>query len=271
MPTETEAVTELAKKSFGTVPAQVIDLPDGRTFIVHRDDFNLNQVTMENKVDVLMPKVTRQGVSVGDRLSLIDYANRFKNENSVMFADVNNNSIMCVIDYHAPDGARLVKHHARLTLPFSEQWLVWIKSNDKLMAHVDFANFLEENALDVTRPAGAELYEMIKDISVKQDSYFTTSIRMGDHVAVTYQKDEDATTTKAQMELPTEFEIRLPIYFLEREVAVRCFMRRKISDGHLSLGYKMNRIETTRQAEFGRIVYEIAGATGLPVYYGTIG
>ena len=136
--------------------------------------------------------------------SLIEYTNKFKNKYTVIFADMVNNAIHVAIDYHMPPDAddnqkaMLCKHNIYLALPFSEEWRIWTDQDDRLIPHVAFASFLEENAADVFEPHGGKLYEMIRDIQVKQDMHFSSSIRMGDAVSISYSKDEDA-TTKANM------------------------------------------------------------------------
>ena len=79
---------------------------------------------------------------------------------------------------------------------------------------------------------------------------------------------EDA-TTKQNMTLPVSFTIEIPVYFGEGAVAQTCMTRRKISDGKLMLGYKILRLETTRQKEFARVVNEVEASTGLTTIYGT--
>jgi len=276
MASEIETIVQLAAKTFSTVPAQVIDLPDGRTFAIVRNDFGLTNITPANKAEVLKPKLISQNVRIQSAESLIEYTNTFKNQHTVIFADINNNSIHVAIDYHLPpdrDGnpkATLCKHNAYLNLPFSDEFQTWVAQDDRLIPHVAFATFLEENAADITEPGGGELYELIRDIQVKQDMHFSSSIRMGDAVSISYSKDEDA-TTKANMELPVLFYVSIPVYFSEESVELRCLMRRKIADGKLHLGFKILRLEEVRQNEFDRVVRVVSMATDRLTIYGAIG
>lgn len=272
MPNEVESITALVT-AVADNRCQIVEHPDGRTFAFRHKDFVLDSLTPANQQPVLMPKLVTQSVRVSHSVSLVEYVNRFKNADSVLFADIECNAIIAAIDYHKvkEDGvaAQLNKHVVALDLPYSEEWAAWIGRNEKLMTHVDFASFLEEHASDVVDPNGADLFEMLRDINVRQDSFFTASIRMGDTVQVTFQKNEE-TTNKDLMALPAEFRIQIPIYRGEGLVVVRCMMRRKVADGHLSLGYKMMRIETTRQDEFNRLVRRVMVETELPAYYGSI-
>lgn len=277
--TEAEAVSVLAKLADANVPATFFKIDGNRDFAVNRNDFTLKEVTLPNAADVLMPKIVTQTPNLQTVSSMISYVNRFKNDDTVIFADIKNNRVIAVIDYHKAPGknpddtvieprARLGTHSAILHLPFSQEWDTWMGTNERLMKHVEFASFLEENAFDVAKPAGADLLELCRDLQVKQDSHFHSSIRMGDTASISFSKDEDA-TTKDNMVLPVSFELSIPVYFGEANIPLLAFMRRKIGDGTLHLGYKLSRHEQARQREFNRIVSEIEDGTGVTTIYGT--
>lgn len=272
--TEAEAVSVLTKLADENVPAISVSGADGREYLIRRNDFSVQDISAPNAADVIMPKLVTQTPNVQNVTSLTNYVNRFKNDDTVTFADIKTNRIISVIDYHkkpkdgADPSARMGQHSVILHLPFSLEWDVWMKSNDTLMKHIEFAAFLEENSFDVTKPAGADLLELCRDLQVKQDMNFSASIRMGDAASVSYSKDADA-TTKDNIALPISFDLSIPVYFGEENVPMTAWMRRRIGDGKLSLGYKITRAEAVRQREFNRIVGEIESATGVTTVYGT--
>jgi len=72
------------------------------------------------------------------------------------------------------------------------------------------------------------------------------------------------------MSMPTQVQLSIPVYFGEMKVPVTAFMRRKIDDGALYLGFQLSRAENVRQEEFHRIVDHVTEATkGLATVYGT--
>lgn len=265
-------VRELAKLAEENLAATVLNLGDGRKMVLRRSDFSVQDVTLPNAAEVLMPKRATAVVGIDTATSLIDYMNRFKNPNSMLFADADSGVIHGVIDYHKESfgsdvEARLCTHRATLELSESEEWETWTNGDERLMKHVDFATFLEENQWDVSKPTGADLLEICRDLQVKGDMSFGSSIRMGDTVQINYQKEDDV-STKNQMALPAQFEITIPVYFGEQAVRVLCFMRRNVSDGRLSLGYKMSQCVLTERREFARIVGEVQAKTGLTTVFG---
>lgn len=97
--------------------------------------------------------------------SLITWANRFKAENSVLYAlnDGEKPSLTCIADYHlagaasidptsGDPAARHGAHRARYSFPLSRQWLAWIGVSGKGLSGVEMGEFLENNILDVIDP-----------------------------------------------------------------------------------------------------------------------
>lgn len=255
------------------------------------DGYRLEQITQTNGADVLMPKLVTANVKVQTAGSLCDYINRFKNFDTALFADIATDTIVSIIDYHKMPGANMLGnpnvptsvgmpsdydahaqlnlHRATLKLPRSLEWDIWNKADGMMMKHVAFASFIEENAIDITDPSGAALLEMCRDLQIKGNVNFKSSIRFGDTVSIDYQKDEDV-STKDSMQLPSQITLSIPVYFGEPPVQVTAYLRREINEGKLSLGYKLSRAEAVRQAEFHRIVNEVmASVELLPTFYGT--
>lgn len=267
-------IKEMTERMSADVPVAEHRTKDGRIFIVHRTDFAVTEKTLPNATEVLMPKVAEAAVAIDTAASLIDYVNRFKNPNTVLFASEQDNKIVAVIDYHEaaigeePVKARLGKQIATLTLRYADQWQTWTGRDQQLMRHVDFATFLEENQFDVSSPKGADLLELCRDLQVKAGMNFSSSIRQGDAVSVSFQKEDDV-SSKGSISLPVSFETTIPVFFGEKAVRVLNWSRRKVDGGQLSLGYKMSQREQIEANEFARIVGEVqAGVGNLTTIFG---
>lgn len=256
--------------------------------------YTLQQITQDNAADVHVPKLVTANVKVQTAGSLTDYINRFKNADTSLFADIVSDTIVSIVDYHkmpganipapasvdtkAPDEgptsdfnahAQLNLHRVTLKLPKSMEWDIWMGRDGKLMKHIEFASFIEENGIDVTEPSGGALLDMCRDLQVKAGVSFNSSIRYGDAVNIEYQKGDDV-STKDNLQLPSEIKLSIPVYFGEPPIQLTAYLRREINDGKLSLGYKISRAEMARQAEFHRIVNELMTAVDhLPMVYGT--
>lgn len=278
--TDAAVIAELSRLADGNLAAQVIKLTDGRTFGIRRNDVMFDQLTPPNAAEVFAPKIISLTTQLQTSMALAQYLHRFKDMDSIMFADVAGNKITAIVDYHVrpaanfshaglevpagikdnPATPRHSAHRAVLQLKHSQEWATWTSRNEKLMSHTDFANFLEENAIDVVSPDGAALLELTRDLQVKGGVTFKSSVRMGDTVSFEYQKADDV-STKGDLELPAGISISIPVYFGEEPIMMAVLLRRKIDDGQLFLGFKIMRMENVKQAEFLRIAHEISAET----------
>lgn len=257
----------------------VIAAAEGREFVAvpqGNGSYKLEQITSPNKAEVLMPKLVTQHVKLQTVQSLVDYVNRFRNDDTMLFADIDSNSILSIIDYHTESTsdeagvkAKLAQHRAALKLPFSQEWQVWTGVSGKLMSHRAFATFLEENSVDIVTPPGADLLELCRDLQVINNVNFSSSVRNGDYNKIEFKKENDAASA-GSVSLPLSIGLSVPVYFGEPPVKVTAFMRRKIDDGQLTLGVQLSRAENIRQDEFNRIVTEVQiGVDHLTTVYGT--
>jgi len=274
---------------------------DGREFLVlppgsasdhSNSEWHQIEVTQPNAIAPIAPKIITQAVKVQDVASIMNYVNRFKNGDSVLFADISSSTILGVIDYHtgavaadpaslpAEPTARHTKHTVSLTIPHSIEWETWKRIDGQLMSHVDFSNFLEENSMDilplgtahdrngeVVEDAPTTILELCRELQVKSSYGASGEVRNGDYISVEMQKGDDV-STKRNVALPVSIDLLIPVYFGEQAVHIKAFMRRRVNGGELKLGIKLQRPEQVRQDEFKRIVTEIEQGVMLATLYG---
>src|SRR5690349_12332800 len=146
--TEAGAIAALAAKASG---AHVVKLNDNREFLVHPRETVATEVSDAYGLKLAKPRYIRQTVTIETADSLIDYVNRFKVGDSMLFAEIAGNRIVALIDYHGPSAAEddargeasHVAHRAKMELPFSEEWKLWTGISGKLMPQLEFARFIE--------------------------------------------------------------------------------------------------------------------------------
>ena len=194
----------------------IIKSQDGREFMASPSlsgQWNYNDITAPNTIEPIAPKIITQAVKVQDVQSMTDYVNRFKNGNSVLFADISTSTILGVIDYHSapvdigeaglvtPPTADHTKHSVSLTLPFSIEWQTWLNLDGKLTTHLAFANFLEENAMDIlplgelrnrrgeiVENAPTTILELCRTLQIVAKFDAMSEVRNGDYVSFTMQR-----------------------------------------------------------------------------------
>lgn len=102
--------------------------------------------------------------------SFVDWTNRFKRPESVIFAEQDQScpSLTSIIDYH-PGGAveidaqigdpnaRHCRHRGRYAFPVSEEWTIWNKVSKGTLSKTELGEFIENNAKDIIDPSAALL------------------------------------------------------------------------------------------------------------------
>lgn len=268
---EAQTIADLAVKASG---AHIVKSNDERQFLIVPAGFAEKEVSDPHGLKLTPPRYISQRVEVQALDSLVEYVNAFKTKDTMLFADIMANSITAMIDYHGRDQkASNIAHHAKMALPFSEEWKLWTSIDGKMMGQLDFARFLEENHPDIAQPNAAELIEMARDLHAARNIKFTKVVRTdSDNENFTA---EDTTTlgsrsTGNSVELPRQFTVRIPIYFGESPVDISAFLRWKVGDEGMTLGIKLWRPEHVRQAMFKQIVVGAAERTSLTAVFGKI-
>lgn len=285
MKSEAETIADLALA--GAAEPQVVTTDDNRAFLVTPEGHRVQEVTQANARVMVLPDVVRERPSIATAASLSAYLLRFMTPASVAFADVTRDRITAVVDYHnaaevdaeaeakpaerLPGAPNHTTHRAVLALRRSEEWALWSGIDGKLLDQVDFARFLEENGGDIAAPDGASVLEACRDLQAVRKVNFKRAVRTASgNESFSYSDETEARPSNGELELPTKFLLRIPVYFGESPTDLYAFLRWKLDDGRLLLGVKLHRAEHVRQAAFALIVNGIAEATGVPAFFGSV-
>lgn len=279
--TETDAVAALALR---TGQPFVVKTEAGHEYLVGPRDWATQDVTPPNAVAPILPDHIAQAVTLQTTDSLVDYVNRYRTPDTILLADIDANTIRAVVDYHSAASmgidaaddeggqANHVAHVASMVLPLSFEWKTWAKVDGVLMEQLKFARFLEENAPDITAPAGADILEACRDLQARRKVDFRKAVRTSSNNENFEFVDETNLSNKnGAIEVPTRFKLEIPVYFGRRTVELYAFLRWELVEGGgLMLGVQLNRAEQVRQAEFKQIVTEVAERTNCPAMFGKL-
>lgn len=273
--TDSEAATiaELAREG---VHPMILAAEDGREFLMIPEGMTRHEIPDEHGLKRSEPRYLSQAVTLQTVDSLVDYVNRFKGAETMLFANIDANAIVGAIDYHtssaenAKPEPRRVAHRATMTLPHAEEWRVWTGIHGKLVGQLEFARFLEENGGDITAPSGADVLEACRDLQAHRKVNFTKAVRTATDNENFEYSDETEARTRGGIELPTKFQLKIPVYFGEPPTEVYAFLRWSLDEGALKLGIALHRAEHVRQAVFKQIVMAAGERTGCPVVFGKL-
>jgi uncharacterized protein YfdQ (DUF2303 family) len=203
----------------------------------------------------LHPERIKQSVTVLDPESFINYYALFSDVNSRVFADETTLKVLAILDYHAAgDGnaPRWGSHKLTLALRHSAQWLTWLNQNNKQMTQQQFAEFLEQNAVDITDPNGATLREIAEDLEATVDVDFASAQRQaGGKVNFKYTETTKTTVSGGNViTVPDNFSLAVPVFIGGPPVSMGAFLRYRIKDQKLVFFYTLFRPEEVVRTAF---------------------
>ena len=237
--------------------------------------------------------------------SLIDHVNRFKDSESVVFADDDRvrPSITAVLDYHPAGGAAMLghdieprygAHRSVFAFPLSDEWKAWMAHNgeDNAMGMADFAAFVEDRLPDVlfvedddglpediarlietlggasTIATPNKLMELSRGLQVNEESTVAQAVNLqtGEGLVTFNATHTDA--SGAPLRVPAVFLIGIPVFRNGQFWRIAARLRCRKRGGGLIFWYELYRTDRTFDAAFQQSVEQVREETGLPVLIG---
>lgn len=194
------------------------------------------------------PQRIEQCVRLQEVESFCAYVNRFKTEDTLIFANVDSGcEFDAVLDYHgpAPDlKAHYCRHHARFTALETPEWTKLCEFDGSHMSQVAFAEFLENNAKIFRSPNGADLLELIRNLHAHKHARYQSAVRLdnGAH-SLSYEEDivvKSQNTTKAgSYELPTQIKVGASVFVGGEPLEITCRLKTRLQNREITLFYEI--------------------------------
>lgn len=286
--TEAAAIAQLAQQA-----AEVREIAPGRLYATLDESGEIGFHDTDAWADT--PRRAIGARVVTDAASFVAYVQRHGLSQTEVYADTPNSAVVAVIDSHEGAGRSpgWQKHRLTLSLEHTKAWKAWAEhdlgQNPRgWFGQQEFAEFIEDRALDVQEPDHARLIEVATKFEATSKVEFGSAVRL-DNGEVQFQYTETVGAkkgTKDAIEFPKELKLAIrpyiggPIYF------VFASLRYRIGADGLRLGYALQRPENILEAAFSDIVTEIrdgrtdtdaktkessvihGGIRGVPIFYG---
>lgn len=248
----------------------------------------------------------RRGVANFTKVSsLIDHVNRFKNEDSALFASDGRDrpSIVAVLNYHdavndlngeatpIEPKPRFGDHRSVFRFPLSDEWAAWTGNDGKPMTMATFARFLEDRIIDVVDPSGdfkpsedlqqfinicggktaspAKLIELSRGLQVFENSVVGEAIKLSSGESQIEFKSEHVDAKGKPLNVPGLFLIAIPVFKHDVRYRIAARLRyRKTSEG-LFFIYDLWRVDNAFDTALSEACEIIRDKTGLPLFYGS--
>ena len=180
-------------------------------------------------------------------------------------------SIVAVLNDHGDEGPG--HRDLRCVVEFRQtpEWKKWLGINGKMIAQEEFAEFIEENMVDIVDPTGAQMLEIVTYLQATRSADFKSALSLSSGaVQFTNVENLNASVGAGQIAVPTEFTLGIvPIQGSPR-FKINARFRFRITDGKLRLGLKLLRIEEVMGEVFDMAVADIARDEATPDEHGEI-
>lgn len=190
-------------------------------------------------------------------------------DNIVVFADRNNLRWHAFIDYHHISSPRWLNHTATVQYEHSIQFTTWKKNDGRKMGQGDFAEFLDENVLDIINPTGSDVVTFASCLEARRTEIFKAAknISNGEVSFIWSNESSGDSTTK----FPTEMTLGIPLWTNGELISLPVKLFYRVESGHLEFWYKLRTLEKIIDELFNEDVKWIAEALSNvgKVYRGT--
>ncbi|MFZ5896778.1 MAG: DUF2303 family protein [Myxococcota bacterium] len=290
---EAQAVINFAKANLGVEQitakpdaraAQLLLVPKGRKILDLHDFFEKARPSPER----------RKGTAVLATLeSLIAHANRFKDEDSALFAspDPGRPRIVAVLDYHRQNAAgapRFGDHRGEYNFPLSVPWLEWTANDGEFMPMADFAAFLEKNIEDVADPAAAAdtaqeladklevklsspsaLLSAAKGLTVKVEQVVRNARNLSTgEVELVFEERHSDGAGAGKVNVPQAFLLGIPVFRGGDFFSLAARLRYRLHGGVVTFAYNLHRADRLFDHAFTEACERAAKETSLPLFMG---
>lgn len=199
--------------------------------------------------------------------SFVDYVTRHGRDGTEVYADVEQRAVLAIINGHlAGPYAGYQDHRATLKLRHTTAWNEWIKLNGKLLAQEPFAEHIETRQGEVIEPDGATLLEIASTFKATKTAEFESAKRLSDGQTVLAYREtvQSAAGKKGDLAIPETFTLALAPFEGTAPFKITARLRSRVQDGHLALGYILDRPDEVLEAAFAELLTQIK--TGLDTY-----
>jgi uncharacterized protein YfdQ (DUF2303 family) len=193
-----------------------------------------------------------------------------QDEQSDIYGDPYGPAIVGVLNGHGrsePDALAQINgfgdHRVELIFRQTPAWKRWSSLDGQLSNQVTFAQHLEDSLPDVVEPEGASMLELAQSFQAHTKVQFESGKDLGSGQRQLVYREEIAASAgaKGDITIPKEFVIGIAPYEGCGLYRVTARLRYRISDGTLTIGYKLDRPEDVLRVAFDEVLQRVQQAS----------
>lgn len=262
----TQAVIDIAQQAVAPVPLAL-----GAVYAVRGPGGTTTKLDLTGEQYRDAPTRKTGTYTFRDAASFLAYWGKHSDEDSEIYADVEQLRITAVLDAHTPDGPRFGQHRAHLSLRHTPAWEQWIRQSGRLMDQEPFANFLEDHLPELVTPDAATMLEVAQSIQAATKGEFQSGTRLtsGERKFVYTETIAAKAGQKGELTIPEVFVIGVRPFEGADAWTLNARFRYRLNGGGLQLGYKLERADDVLREAFAAIVKQVDDQVTVPVLNGT--
>jgi len=226
------------------------------------------------------PSRIAQQVALHSAQSFGTYVKEFAEESTAIFLDEDKRTFTAILDYHGggngkgdDEAPRWCEHVATFLARTTPEWDTWFGRNQKAFGQVEFAEFLEDNLIDVAEPAGADLLEITRTLEAKKDVAYSSAIRLHNgSVRINYDEviKGTANTQAGIIEIPEQFTLQIQVIRGGSQFRFPVRFKYRLKDRALVLWYEIVRPHKILEQAMDETVAAIQEVAGLTIRKGIV-
>jgi uncharacterized protein YfdQ (DUF2303 family) len=211
-----------------------------------------------------MPWRRRGTLTLETRDAFLTYLGLYRDPDTLVFAHRDGLTLTAIVDYHragGEGGARFGEHRAILKLKHSVEWIAWTAMHHKKSGQLEFAEFLEEHALEIVEPDGATVLEIATNLEAKREAQFASAVVLqnGAH-RFTYDETIRGSSRKGELDIPDKFTLALRPFEGGAPFRVEARFRYRVTDRGVVMWVALARLEDVLATAFEELLEEIQKA-----------
>jgi uncharacterized protein YfdQ (DUF2303 family) len=278
--TEADAILEAGRAAAG---AELIDI-EGVPFLAYPKE----RLTLQSFECLLPAPVRPKGtIRCATPEALVTVVARFATPSTMVYADIDKGEIVAVFDDHMPSAemddsalstalakrepplaAGWREHRAVWNAQQSDAWKAWAAIDGKPISQAAFLELLEDRRGDVVEPVGAELMEIVRDLSGRADVTWRQAVDLQTGaVRMQYEESVQASSTRGgELVVPKQLGLAIEVYRGSKVVELTCRLRYRVSAGKLTLGVVLDRRREVEEEAFrGALARLVEGLGPVPL------
>lgn len=268
--TENDSVIEVAQTATTPHPLAIGDIAVFRTGD-SVEVVDLDTDTYRRRLE--RPRRKTGTVVVRDVSSFALYYGRHSDDNTEVYADLDNGVITAVLNAHEGTGQpRWEDHRLQLRLQHTEQWLRWTSKDRNLLPQVQFAEFLEDNLIDIaTEPVpAATMLQVASTFQALTKGTFSSKadLTSGSRQLLFEETTEATSTGKQQVPVPEKFAVNLAPFDDVDRYRIEARLRYRIEGAQLKLCFVLDRPEDKLRDAVKQVVDKVKTETGAVIMRG---